>query len=104
MGKKACKPADCWKYFKLVKVHGENWTKCNLCDEELRYSGGTTSTMINHLKWKHKKTKLSDESESAGSSARQTTLLAFNQKAKELSKKRQTEITQSLALACAIEQ
>jgi hypothetical protein len=37
-----------WDYFEL----SENKTKCSLCGIKLAYSGGT-STMKNHLKFKH---------------------------------------------------
>jgi len=43
--------SDIWKYFTLSDDKKE--TKCKLCNATQKYHGGTSS-MNNHLKYKHK--------------------------------------------------
>lgn len=97
----ASKKSGVWKFFDKVVVGDVTKTKCMLCQTVLAYSGGGTSTMKNHLKNRHKKSNLDDDSNKP--TQRQMTLHAFNQKKTEMSSAKYNAVTRSLALACALD-
>ena len=39
--------------FKEIKVGGEKYTQCSICEQKFKYVGSSTTTMGNHLKRKH---------------------------------------------------
>ena len=105
-----------WQYFVENVKDGKKTTQCQLCNVSLGYFGGTTS-MRNHLTYKHPSIKLSEtKSSSSGSDApggtfRQASALAGRQVSLKdmkwsrppLSTARSDQITQSLALMCALD-
>lgn len=42
--------SEAWKHFEKVD---DNKVRCKLCKDELKYSGGSTSGMMNHLRSQH---------------------------------------------------
>lgn len=92
--------AEVWNYFELVDDGTKKKTECKLCKVKLGYVGGNTSSMRNHLKHVHKKSKLNEK---PANTQRQTTLNSFTKKSGlAMNPTRYSAITRSLALACAI--
>ena len=61
-----------WQHFEMVEVNGRRKTKCNICNFELAYNGGT-SAMQNHLK-KHPASVEPKKSQASDTSSKQQTL------------------------------
>lgn len=80
-----------WKSFELVS---KDLVKCNVCKETLTYKGGSTGTMLNHLKGVH------SISENRGNEKGQSKLL-FRPIPKECDPAKTNEITHQLALMVA---
>ena len=34
-----------WKFFKVIKVGGEKYTQCSICEQKFKYVGSSTTTM-----------------------------------------------------------
>ena len=90
----AKKTSDVWKYF---TVQGNN-TKCNLCHVVLSFKGGSTSSMRNHIKMRHKSASLQ-----VVPTQKQSTLLDFNKSRKKLTKQTYESMNRSLAIFCALD-
>ena len=94
----APKKSFVWEYFEIMS---DNKTKCNLCGIKLAYSGGT-STMQNHLKYKHASVSTSgspSKSPENRTLAQGTISGAFG-KMKPVSRQRYEKLTRKLALVC----
>ena len=109
-----------WEYFVENVKDGKKTTQCQLCNVSLGYFGGTTS-MRNHLTYKHPSIKLSDSKsatkpQSSGSNTtagsfrqasalvgRQVSLKDLKWNRPPMTTTRSDQITQSLALMCALD-
>ena len=105
-----------WQYFVENVKDGKKTTQCQLCNVSLGYFGGTTS-MRNHLTYKHPSIKLSEsKSSTSGSDApggtfrqasalvgRQVSLKDMKWSRPPMGTARSDQITQSLALMCALD-
>ena len=105
---KGTNTANCWKFFKIIDVGaGVKKTKYQLCNATLVYVGGSTYSMRTHFLNVHKRDpdKKEDKDDAGPSvpSQRQAALGMFRAKTKEMSVARQTEVTQSLAIMCALD-
>ena len=85
------KRSDVWQYF--AKVDNKPKVVCNLCLTELSYTGGSTGSMGNHLKLKHK--SLKTESGEKLMNAYKKPVITTMQRDKWI------RCTKSLALMCA---
>ncbi len=93
-----------WKYFSTDGARDKH-VKCMLCAIELSFAGGSTGTMSNHLRYKHKSVSLGGSSSTSSASSAspapssQSLITAFRSPA--ISKAKWQNITQSLANMCA---
>ncbi|XP_076361643.1 E3 SUMO-protein ligase ZBED1-like [Tachypleus tridentatus] len=85
------KRSKVWDHFER---ENNNNVKCKLCFTHLLFSGGSTGTMLNHLKHKHKSIHCEETKV-------QTKINTY--KAPVLSKDRWNSCTQKLALLCAVD-
>ena len=85
--------SEAWKHFEKVD---EGKVRCKLCKDELKYSGGSTSVMINHIRHRHAaSTSLTPEK-----SGKQSGLAAFGFSPRHsMCNTRQEKITEQLANA-----
>ena len=58
MAEKQEKRSPVWQYFEVIEDGGKKKAKCNLCHQHVSYSGGSTGTMTNHIKFVHKSLKI----------------------------------------------
>ena len=109
-----------WQYFTEPELKdGKRLTKCQLCNISLGYFGGTTS-MRNHLQYKHPSVKISDSGtgesslkpkKSGSGGFRQASALVGKQipltdmkwNRQPMSAAKSDQITRSLALMCALD-
>ena len=85
--------SEVWKHF-TIENNDKNKVKCNLCATVLSYTGGSTGTMSNHLKLKHKSLKVEK--------SKQQTITALTAlRSPVLSRDRWLRATQKLTLMCA---
>ena len=89
--------SEVWKFF--TKTDADSKTKCKLCATKLKYTGGNTSSMKNHLKLVHKKTTL----ENTQSEKRQQTLQEMHKSKSILGEKQYNDNTRALAMAVALD-
>ncbi|XP_062618085.1 E3 SUMO-protein ligase ZBED1-like [Saccostrea cucullata] len=92
------KGSEVWKYFTIIENNGKKKVKCNLCAIELSYAGGSTGTMKNHIKFKHKSTNLSKP---VAQQLKQAPITAFRSPLLSVTREKYQKITQKLALMCA---
>ncbi|KAK3095201.1 hypothetical protein FSP39_011428 [Pinctada imbricata] len=97
------KRSEVWKYFSVIESGGKKKVKCNLCSIELAYAGGSTGTMTNHIKFKHKSTSLSSKEQGhAGQPFKQSSITAYRSPIMSaMTKQKYQQCTQKLAAMCA---
>ena len=80
-----------WKFFK--RCNDSKTAKCQLCEVELTYTGGTTNR-LNHIRLKH---SVKDES-APGTPDKQSSVISFlrSSRARHLSGKQTDEITNAI--------
>ena len=71
-------------------------TQCQLCKANLKFKGGSTSSMRNHLKFVHSKTNLQETNP-----LRQQSLKEMNKSKSELGSEKYGKL--NIALACAVD-
>ncbi len=91
-------PSKVWEFFS--KSADSKSTKCNLCKVSLKFSGGSTSAMKNHLAFVHKKNL---DKDSGKSSLRQTSLLEMQKSKKQLGPDQYNKLNRALALMVALD-
>ncbi|XP_041369563.1 E3 SUMO-protein ligase ZBED1-like [Gigantopelta aegis] len=95
------KRSPIWKFFSVVEQGGKTGAKCSLCAATVSYSGGSTGTMANHLKFKHKSLINIDNNDKNGNSHSQKLITAFSQRATSMSEEHWQRCTEALACMCA---
>ncbi len=89
-----------WEFF---EKKSDKTTKCKLCAAVLKYTGGSTSAMKNHLLHVHKKNLDKEDGKTSSLSLRQTTLKEMHQSKRELGKDMYNKLNRALALMMALD-
>jgi hypothetical protein len=74
----ASSKSEVWTFFEVIN-DGKS-TQCKVCRATLSYKGGSTSSMRNHIKMRHKSASLGVDLK------KQKTLLEFNTSRRQLTK------------------